>query len=221
MLRVALIQMLALTIAAGAHAQTSRPSGGPQEGITVHGHWAIDVRNPDGSLAAHHEFENSRSVATGVVLAGLLTRSLSGGYWKIALTGVQPICPGGPLSDGTCLIQQSRPAGQPGEFPPGPGVFDSLTSAMAADSGGRVVLTGTATALADGLIHLVTTTFGSCVGATSPGSCGSFGFPNVAPFNTIGSTEFSRKFLGDPGGPPNVQVVQGQIIQVTVTFTFS
>ena len=33
--------------------------GGQHEGITVHGHWSIEVHNPDGSLVRHVEFENS------------------------------------------------------------------------------------------------------------------------------------------------------------------
>ncbi len=32
---------------------------GAQEGIKVHGHWTIEVRNPDGSLDKHVEFENA------------------------------------------------------------------------------------------------------------------------------------------------------------------
>jgi hypothetical protein len=35
------------------------PSGGVHTGITVHGWWKIDVRNPDGKLVRHVEFENS------------------------------------------------------------------------------------------------------------------------------------------------------------------
>lgn len=33
--------------------------GGLHEGIAVHGHWSIEVHNPDGSLVRHVEFENS------------------------------------------------------------------------------------------------------------------------------------------------------------------
>lgn len=33
--------------------------GGQHEGIKVHGHWSIEVHNPDGSLVRHVEFENS------------------------------------------------------------------------------------------------------------------------------------------------------------------
>src|SRR5437879_3747133 len=35
------------------------PAGGPQEGIQVHGAWTIDVREPDGTLVEHREFENA------------------------------------------------------------------------------------------------------------------------------------------------------------------
>ena len=35
------------------------PNHGSHQGIKVHGHWTIEVRNPDGSVATHREFENS------------------------------------------------------------------------------------------------------------------------------------------------------------------
>src|SRR2546423_15522419 len=35
------------------------PGRGQQEGIKVHGHWTIEVRNPDGTLVTHREFENA------------------------------------------------------------------------------------------------------------------------------------------------------------------
>jgi len=34
-------------------------AGGKNEGIKVHGHWVLEIKNPDGSLASRHEFENS------------------------------------------------------------------------------------------------------------------------------------------------------------------
>lgn len=34
---------------------------GPSEGIQVHGHWTIEVRNPDGKVVSHTEFENALS----------------------------------------------------------------------------------------------------------------------------------------------------------------
>jgi len=48
--------------------QASPSSRGPLEGITVHGHWTIVVRNADGSIVSRQEFENA-----------LITTSLPGG----------------------------------------------------------------------------------------------------------------------------------------------
>jgi hypothetical protein len=50
------------------------PAGTKAEGIKVHGHWILDIKNADGTLASHHEFENAL-VPTG---ADLLTRLLAG-----------------------------------------------------------------------------------------------------------------------------------------------
>lgn len=47
------------------------PGGGAANGIKVHGFWAIDVREPDGTLVTHREFENALR-ATGA--ADLIAR---------------------------------------------------------------------------------------------------------------------------------------------------
>jgi hypothetical protein len=58
-------------------------AGGPQEGIKIHGHWVIDVRNPDGKLVTHREFEN---VYQGEdVAASFLDRTYSVGLWAVTL----------------------------------------------------------------------------------------------------------------------------------------
>jgi hypothetical protein len=42
------------------------------EGIHVHGHWAVTVRNIDGTVASRHEFENSvTDLGKGIVLGFL------------------------------------------------------------------------------------------------------------------------------------------------------
>ena len=40
-------------------AKPSPPGGGMTEGLQVHGHWRVVVRNPDGSVASRHEFNNA------------------------------------------------------------------------------------------------------------------------------------------------------------------
>lgn len=59
-------------------------AGGPHEGIKVHGHWVIDVRNPDGTLVTHREFENG--LIGPAVLANVLARQNSVGFWRVMLT---------------------------------------------------------------------------------------------------------------------------------------
>ncbi len=56
-----------------AQAPKAAPSGGPHEGIQVHGHWVIEVKNPDGTLAEKREFENA------YVGGGILPKILAGG----------------------------------------------------------------------------------------------------------------------------------------------
>jgi hypothetical protein len=46
----------AATPNSAAHATTPK---GTSEAVKVHGHWTIEVRNPDGTLVKHVEFENS------------------------------------------------------------------------------------------------------------------------------------------------------------------
>jgi hypothetical protein len=63
-----------------------KSASGAHDGIVVHGYWKIDIRNPDGSLARHVEFENSLVSAPGtgwgpgVLDSLLLGNSVSLGY---------------------------------------------------------------------------------------------------------------------------------------------
>lgn len=73
------------------------PSKGSHEGIAVHGYWVIDVRNSDGTLAKHLEFENQlcTSFSDGLssqpivggdsILQSLLTGTASAGAWSIVV----------------------------------------------------------------------------------------------------------------------------------------
>ena len=77
----------------GATAKTTAPESGMNTGIKVHGHWIIEVRNPDGSPVTHREFENQIQIAGVATLAGLLARAASPGAWAIGLgDAVSPPC---------------------------------------------------------------------------------------------------------------------------------
>jgi hypothetical protein len=72
---------LAAQKAAEEEEETAKPAKPRSEGIKIHGHWVIDVRNPDGTLAAHRDFHNSLVTLTGAsygptgdqILAALLS----------------------------------------------------------------------------------------------------------------------------------------------------
>ncbi|HEY4358757.1 MAG TPA: hypothetical protein VGN16_23620 [Acidobacteriaceae bacterium] len=59
------------------------------EGIVVHGHWVIDVKNPDGRVVSHRDFENSLITGGGTtsgdqILAALLSGTATAGGLSIA-----------------------------------------------------------------------------------------------------------------------------------------
>jgi len=65
-----------------------KPSGdGSHEGIRVHGHWTIEVRNPDGALVTHREFENSLAASGSQNLTQILGRQTILGQWNVELDG--------------------------------------------------------------------------------------------------------------------------------------
>lgn len=87
-------------------AQTGQPAPkGAHGGIKVHGHWTIEVRNPDGELASHTEFENSLTTTGTSVLNGFLLGSqVPGGYTVVLGTNGSEQngpCPMVPLTGST------------------------------------------------------------------------------------------------------------------------
>jgi hypothetical protein len=182
-------------------------SGGPQEGIRVHGHWSIDILNPDGSLVSHHEFENALA-DYGQTLAALLGGSTAG-RWAVTLSsqhGTSP-CQGGtgtPFPN-TCRLIESAATNATG----GTAEFKTLTATMTAagqQTGlNTLVLSGSATALVAGQVDRVDTSMSICTEATPRSGCTTAG--GALPFTTA--------------TPPAVQVAAGQTIRVTVTLSFS
>ncbi len=81
----AAIALAALVMPPAAAAQLAERSSGPREGVKVHGHWVIEVKNADGSVAERKEFENELALPgdepyAGVgnrILAALLSRNFS------------------------------------------------------------------------------------------------------------------------------------------------
>ena len=201
-LRRAISVLVAATFVVSLPATTRAQS----EGIKVHGRWAIEVRNPDGTVAQQLEFNNALSGGHST-LAGLLgVRNAVAGRWAVYLgntSGGVPPCQGGTgVAFGSmCKLIESAAVNFNG------GTGESRDLVVTRPGGNSVRMTGTVTALLNGSITRVATGLGWC---------------QSAPCEAAGSALFfSDASLGFPGYPPPVNVVAGQIIQVTVTFTFS
>lgn len=185
-------------VAATKTGAAAKPSGGPQEGIKVHGHWVIEVRNPDGTLAIRREFKNSLNLAGKNVLAALLTRNASAGTWSVAV--FDGLCPVNSVGSTVCRL-----------FDPATGAvgsandFITLTAALSLP-GDAFVLSGSFTAANSGNVTGVATGLGSCPATQTPTSC------------TL--ADVIVQFSGTSVTPP-VPVQQGQIVQVKVIFSFS
>jgi hypothetical protein len=213
-------------------AQTAAPGKpapkGTQEGIKIHGHWTIEVRNPDGKLVSHTEFENS--LASGTygqgVLASLLSGQLSTGGWAIFLYG-PPAVPGN--SEYPCGTNSSPTACQiysPSVFicPANSSSYCFPTLSVTPTSPGAsnvVTLQGTAVAGNNsGVVGYVVTNIAVCGSTVAPANCTAASNNFVTPlwYETIFS---SRSLDGVSPDPPQVNVTSMQTISVTVQFSFA
>lgn len=212
---------------------------GSHEGIKVHGHWTIEVRNADGGLVRHVEFENSLdpgftapnptagqppiTVPGGAAyMSALLSGQWAGpivppasGNWAIALVG-----PAG-LSNLTVLTSPNAPCisslaacliGQPGTFcgtSPGINCNLSVTPHGTTPAFTGLQLSGSVAATQNGQISTVATLIGNLSCQPAGTACLPTGV-NTSSFTS--STNF-------PGAP--ISVIAGQTIAVTVNISFS
>lgn len=86
------------------------PAKGTHEGIQIHGHWVIEVRNPDGTLGQRREFENALVPQGTNVLAGVLSGSAVVASWQVLLLDAYEGVPtGGPCNGQPCVIPVAFP----------------------------------------------------------------------------------------------------------------
>lgn len=98
---------LLLVAAMSTGAQTTDRTSGLGGDIKVHGHWTIDVKNPDGTLSARHEFENALQAAGALKMASFLGRVSAPGLWYVLLyspTGTPPCVQSGV----PCILSENR-----------------------------------------------------------------------------------------------------------------
>lgn len=174
-------------------------AGGPNEAIQVHGHWNIEVINPDGTLASRNEFDNDLVDMGKSALVGLLIGDHSAGMWMVRLTATQQAS--SPFASGSGWILDNRYTGTPSSAPD---TFYTLDVARDPITVGVFTLTGTATATKDGGINFVATQICGCDASTAPSACTAF----------LVADEFTMASFNA------VDVVAGQQILVQVTISF-
>lgn len=197
------------------------PTGGRQEGVKIHGHWVIDVRNPDGTLAQHHDFENSATGYGQELLAALMSGYAVPSDYAIFLasTGTAPCsAPQGNIGCGIVHSLTTLPGSALCQYYT---CFTSLTYAAniidSSASGSTFTLAGNFTASQAGTITGVSTFYGTCPANLSTVT----GLTTVSP-STCSTTPGSGGYrTGTTTTITTVNVVASQIVQVTVTFSFS
>ena len=249
--RLALVSALLLNLAILSRAQsaTTPPAhpataasakpyshpGGHHEGVTVHGHWTIDVKNPDGKLVTHTEFENALVVPGGAqnLTQLLLGEQVPGGY-EIALesgtaTGNGPCAPLPSATGGQCFLLGSLLSPTPGTFQ------DTRTRCGGSAAPNQITATGPCYPLTvsapSGLTSAGFTVNGTATASTTtsitdvylqPVTCfrGGLGGGNTSP-NSCAQTSGSTVSLTHATLPTPVPITAvGQLIAVTVQLSF-
>jgi hypothetical protein len=195
-------------VTAKSHAAAKR-SGGSREGIKVHGHWVIEVRNPDGRLAIRREFNNDLTPRGVEALVRLLGRGNSAGLWSIVFDD-GPSLSSSPCGVGkSCAITEGTGATL---FPSQVLVGEDTARLMRIGVPTQLELYGSGKVPANGTVGRVSTVISLCTNGLAPATPCALAMPT----NAFSFTEAlaPQKFAA-------ANVVAGQIIQFTVTFTFS
>lgn len=196
---VRLIAAVALaSVCAVATAQAQQPAG-PQQGIKLHGHWVIEIRNPDGTLSSRHEFDNSL-IPSGKSLLAAMFGKYAAERWTIALRNLPGNSPcAGPDGTTPAACQITEPG-----VPARADVTTNLTLAIPTSNGpfptGVVQLSGHAI-----VTNPAPTSFFDQV-LTSLSVRG--------PANALSATLTSHDL-------PRITVTPGQILNIVVSFSFS
>jgi len=210
--------------------EAAKPGKPGQEGIKVHGHWIIDIRNPDGTLVEHRDFQNSLTSVGGYALVGLLSGQLSGGFWSIDFYHYLSTSPCG--NNNICFILPSpsvnNEASTCAYYSCSFGL--TVTTSYGCYVGGSapppcvLTLNGSFTALNAGAIDTVQTNLNYCAASN-------FSFltssaltqpADVSPLTCSTATSANASgvpFTSTTITPINVQ--SGQLIQISVAISFS
>jgi hypothetical protein len=236
----------AKTTAASAKAPAApaaKPAAkGQHEGITVHGHWVIEVKNPDGKVTARSEFENSLAppglqtnlAGPNLTLPGgasLLSALITGQVAMPVAWGILTWGPGASTTGGACsntcallqntqndyLTQGGEPCGEASTENIGVSCNLSVNPLGTTPNFTGFQMSASVVATQAGTI--------GAVGTFDTGACGANNTLAGCPFtNTAGLASLTFQMLDGntvPGDPMPVTVsAAGQTIQVTVNISF-
>jgi hypothetical protein len=175
---------------------------GSAEGIKVHGHWTIEVRNPNGTLDSRREVENALVVweaGGSSLLAGILANFYADPIWFVSLYGPDTTGPcrhEGSSVQWPCHITESRSPFSGTEYSKDLVIGLPRQPSQQQRPLGTMELSGSATAVDDSSIERVSASW------------------YVMARNHFG--DFTAKSL-----TPAIEVRAGQVIQVKVVFSFS
>ena len=204
---LAVVALLAGAVATGSAVWPTESGGGTQEGIQVHGHWTIEVSDPDGTLVERREFDNALQPQGAEALAKFLGRDYTVGRWRVEVTSTYP--------DKTpCLTLAGNPAVcelvEPTDPTTGvPYYFHNLTVEVPTSGANedKLVLSGILTAQRDATINQMQTYVHGQDSSVAPASTDYEDYENSYIF-TLAKI--------DP-----VDVSEGQQVAVTVVISFS
>ncbi len=191
------------------------------QGIKIHGHWKITVLNPDRTVVSSRDIENSLLEDGAEGLTGMLIGQAVPSFWALNLTSTSAASPcGPPPQPGIRALCQVSPVNSPPNILAGCAAAGSqvcglnLTTTEVGSSFGLAGfhagfrLAGSFTAANAGVIEKVTSAIVLCNSSgVTPHLCQTGGGQDYHDFS---STTFAPIAVGD-----------GQIVQVSVTFSFS
>jgi hypothetical protein len=217
---------------AGTPAAQSEPQrGGNHEGIKVHGHWTIEVKNPDGKLVSHTEFENSLVSSGTTTLSSLLLGESSTGGYEVILTGASVEsgpCPAIASGATACYLVGSLVSPLPAAFGDintecgGTGFTNQITATgpcfplTASAVSGGIAVSGTAVASTTMSIAGVSFEPLTCGAGGAPAQGQNTASPNLCAQGSVLSEPLTHATLATP-----VTIsAAGQLISVNVQLTF-
>jgi hypothetical protein len=214
-----------------------------KDGLKIHGHWVVEVKRPDGTLADRREFENSYigNGFVGFILGGAVVTIDPAITFLSATNGAGSFCNGG--QSNACVIFASATSGHGAAdttgfntcapIATGPQCYTGLTSTLTPSGGpySSWVLAGNITAQGSGTFDTVGTSVGGC-----------FPLPNTVPVTSLTSAQcntnvvayatanannaatgpyyYNSSFTSSPVPGGAVSVSAGETLAFTVTVTF-